>query len=197
MQQLLQFGLEEHLEIMCSEAGEEMEEFMTLPRDEFISAMLRMHAANSSRKWRLMINTQKWINQTNLRSICRRFSLLDKYYWSGSSLIRERSREVFCQYLKTNVFREEIYSRTFETCTTFSGSQIRVVYISWYFGKIRFELKNLEPRKKFSKDRKVILYRSFKCKKRGKSTFSVRASRRIQEIGEWREGGGPQGRGVL
>ena len=38
---------------MCSESGEEMEDFMLLARDEFISAMLRMHAANSSRKWRL------------------------------------------------------------------------------------------------------------------------------------------------
>ena len=40
-----QFVLEEHLEIMCSEAGEEMEDFMALARDEFIAAMLRMHAA--------------------------------------------------------------------------------------------------------------------------------------------------------
>ena len=38
------------LEIMCSECGEEMEEFMLLARDEFISAMLRIHAANYSRK---------------------------------------------------------------------------------------------------------------------------------------------------
>ena len=34
---------------------EEMEDFMALARDEFISAMLRMHAANSCRKWRLLI----------------------------------------------------------------------------------------------------------------------------------------------
>ena len=50
------FVLEEYLESMC-EAGEEMED-MLLARDEFISAMLRMHAANSSRKWRLMIKSQ-------------------------------------------------------------------------------------------------------------------------------------------
>ena len=50
-----QFVLEEHLEIICSEDGEEMEEFMLLARDEFISAMLRIHAANSRRKWRLLI----------------------------------------------------------------------------------------------------------------------------------------------
>ena len=32
---------------------------MLLARDEFISAMLRMHAANSSRKWRLLIKNAK------------------------------------------------------------------------------------------------------------------------------------------
>ena len=40
--------LEEHLKIMCGGSGEEMEEFMLLARDDFISAMLRMYAANSS-----------------------------------------------------------------------------------------------------------------------------------------------------
>ena len=54
-----QFVLEEHLEIMCSEQGEEMEQFMDLARDDFIAAMLRMHVANSSRKWRLLIKNAK------------------------------------------------------------------------------------------------------------------------------------------
>ena len=42
--------LEEHLEIVCCEAGEEMEQFMDLARDDFIAAMLRIRSANSSRK---------------------------------------------------------------------------------------------------------------------------------------------------
>ena len=46
-----QFVLKEHLEIMYSEADEEMENFMLLAREDF-SAMLHMHAAYSSRKWR-------------------------------------------------------------------------------------------------------------------------------------------------
>ena len=50
---------EEHLEIICSESGEEMEQFIDLARDDFISAMLRMHAANYSRKWRLLIKYAK------------------------------------------------------------------------------------------------------------------------------------------
>ena len=37
-----QFVLDEHLEIICSEAGDEMEDFMLLRRDDFIGTMLRM-----------------------------------------------------------------------------------------------------------------------------------------------------------
>ena len=51
--------LEEHLEIMCSEADKEMENFMLLARDDFISAILRMHAANSSGKVRFMTKNAK------------------------------------------------------------------------------------------------------------------------------------------
>ena len=60
LRSMKKFVLEEHLEIMCSEAGEEMD-FRLFERDEFliILAMLRMHAANSSRKWRLMIKNAK------------------------------------------------------------------------------------------------------------------------------------------
>ena len=50
------------LEIMCSEAGEEIEELMLLARDDFISAMLRMHATNSIPRiveWRLLIKYAK------------------------------------------------------------------------------------------------------------------------------------------
>ena len=32
-----QFVLEAHLDIMCCESGEEMEDFMVLARDEFVS----------------------------------------------------------------------------------------------------------------------------------------------------------------
>ncbi len=43
-----QFVLEEHMEVLCSEAEMEMEEIMELARDDFITAMLRLHQANSS-----------------------------------------------------------------------------------------------------------------------------------------------------
>ena len=46
----MQFVLEEHLDILCSEDEMELEELMDLARDEFITSMLRIHQANSSRK---------------------------------------------------------------------------------------------------------------------------------------------------
>ena len=50
-----QFILEEHLDIIISESGGEIDEVVHLERDEFIGIMLRMHQAYSSRKWCLMV----------------------------------------------------------------------------------------------------------------------------------------------
>ena len=65
-----------------------------------LSAMLRMHAANSSRKWRLMIKNAKMEKSgpIDLRPICRRFPFLDECWWSGQSFARKRNRELFCQW---------------------------------------------------------------------------------------------------
>jgi len=61
-----QFILEEHLNIIIvSESGGEIDEVMHLERD-FIGSMLRMHQADSSRKWCLMVKMQKWKNPTSL-----------------------------------------------------------------------------------------------------------------------------------
>ena len=70
LRSMQQFILEERLDILCSEAGEEMEKFMLLAGDEFISAMLRMHAANSSRKWRLTIKNAKMDTSDLSSSTC-------------------------------------------------------------------------------------------------------------------------------
>ena len=59
LRSMQQFVLEEHLEIICTEDDHELEEVMELGRDEFISLMLKIHQANSSRKWRLMIKNAK------------------------------------------------------------------------------------------------------------------------------------------
>ena len=59
LRSMQQFVFEEHLEIIWTEDDQELEEAMELERDEFISLMLKIHQANSSRKWRLMIKNDK------------------------------------------------------------------------------------------------------------------------------------------
>jgi len=59
LRSMQQFVLEEHLDIICSEDGMELEELMDLARDDFITSVLRIHQANYSRKWILMIKTAK------------------------------------------------------------------------------------------------------------------------------------------
>ena len=50
LRNMQKFILEEHLNIIVSESGGEIDEVMHLERDDFIGIMLRMHQANSSRK---------------------------------------------------------------------------------------------------------------------------------------------------
>ena len=62
LRNMQQFILEDHLDIIVSESGGEIDEVMHLERDELIRIMLRMHQANSSRKWRLLVKMRKWKN---------------------------------------------------------------------------------------------------------------------------------------
>jgi len=54
-----QFILEEQLEVICDEDVRDYEEVMELENDEFIQVMLKIHQANSSRKWRSMVKIAK------------------------------------------------------------------------------------------------------------------------------------------
>jgi CRISPR/Cas system CSM-associated protein Csm4 (group 5 of RAMP superfamily) len=54
-----QFILEEQLEVICDENGREFEEIVELEKEEFIQVILRLHEANSSRKWRSMVKNAK------------------------------------------------------------------------------------------------------------------------------------------
>ena len=47
------------MDIIVSESEGEIDEVMHFERDNFIVIILRMHQANSSRKWRLMSKTAK------------------------------------------------------------------------------------------------------------------------------------------
>ena len=73
-----QFILEEHLDIIVSESGRKIDEVMHLERDDFIGIMLRVHQANSSRKWRLMVKNAKWKNPISLyRLLCNILRISD------------------------------------------------------------------------------------------------------------------------
>ena len=54
------------MDIIVSKSGGEIHEVMHLEIDEFIGIMLRIHQANLSRKWCLMVKMRKWKNLTSL-----------------------------------------------------------------------------------------------------------------------------------
>jgi len=113
-----QFILEEHLDIIASESGDEIDEVMDLERDGFIGIMLRMHQANSSRKWRLMVKLRKWNNPT---SLCQLLFNMWQILHFRSTLQEElivcliKKAKMFVTGLKPDLFREEIFSRSCET----------------------------------------------------------------------------------
>ena len=47
------------MDIIISQSGGELEEIVHLERDEFIGIIVRMHEANSSRKWHNGENCKK------------------------------------------------------------------------------------------------------------------------------------------
>jgi hypothetical protein len=71
LRSMLQFVLQEHLEIICTEDDQELEDVMALGRDEFISLMLKIHLANSSRKCSIVDLWKSWLSivQISLRLI--------------------------------------------------------------------------------------------------------------------------------
>ena len=54
-----QFILKEKLEVICDNDDREFEEIVELEKEEFIQVILRLHQANSSRKWRSMVKNAK------------------------------------------------------------------------------------------------------------------------------------------
>ena len=102
------------MDILCSEDEIELEELMGLARDEFISSMLRSHQANSSRKWRLMIKMEK--SDLNLSTYVQYDE--DFKFWVNVAerphgLPEKEIAKCFVNGLKPDIFREEMYSRTF------------------------------------------------------------------------------------
>ena len=51
LRKMQQFMLEEQLEVISDEDGRDYEEFVELEKEEIVQVMLKIHQANSSRKW--------------------------------------------------------------------------------------------------------------------------------------------------
>ena len=117
MRSVQQFVLEEHLEIIYTEDEQELEEVMELGRDEFISLILKIHQANSSRKWRLMIKNAM-MEKSNLTLSTYVQYIEDYKFWVNVAEIPHRNpdKEItkyFFNELKPELFHEEMYSRSF------------------------------------------------------------------------------------
>ena len=131
----------EHLEIMCSKAGEEMKDFMALTRDEFICkyVMLRIHAANSSRKWRLLIKNAKMeksdLSLSTYVQYVEDFRFCINVAGHTHRLPDKEIAKCVVSGLKPDVFREEIYSRTFDTLKHVIREAL-IIYLSGYIGNI-------------------------------------------------------------
>ena len=89
LQKMKQFISEEELEVICDKDGRDYENVVDIRKEEFIQVMLRLHQANSSRKWRILVKNAK-MEKSDL------------------------SLNTHEQYVEPGVFWEEIYSRAFE-----------------------------------------------------------------------------------
>ena len=157
------FVLEEHLEIIGRESGEEMEQFMELARDEFISAMLRMHAANSSRKWRLLIKKAK-MDKSDLTLSTYVQYVEDFRFWMNVAgrahrLPDKEIAKCFVSGLKPDVFREEMCSRSFDTLEDVIREAREELSTYRDILDISDRIKKVEPKKNFLNPGKIFRQR--------------------------------------
>jgi hypothetical protein len=114
-----QFILEEHLDIIVCESGGEIDEVMHFERDDFIGIMLGMHQANSSRKWRLMVKNEKMkkydLTLSTFVQYVEDFRFCVNAAGRAHRLPEKEIAKMFVTGLKSDLFREEIYSRSCET----------------------------------------------------------------------------------
>ena len=60
LREMQQIILEEQLDVICDNDARYFEEIVEFEKEEFVQIMLRLHQANSSRKWRMMVKMLKW-----------------------------------------------------------------------------------------------------------------------------------------
>ena len=152
-----QFVLEEHLEIICTEDDQEFEEVMELARDEFISLVLKIHQANSNRKWRLMIKNAKMEKLDLTLSTYVQYAEDFKFWVVAGRPHRIPDKEIakcFVNGLKPELFREEMYSRSFENVDDVVREVREELPTYRDVLEISDRVKKSEPEKEFTKEKK-------------------------------------------
>ena len=113
LRKMQQFILEEQLEVICDEDGREYEEIVELEKEEFIQVMLKIHQANSSRKWRSMIKNAKMEKSDLLLNTYVQY-VEDFKFWVMAAGLPNRIPEIeivkcFVNGLKPELFKEEMW----------------------------------------------------------------------------------------
>ena len=113
------FILEEQLEVICDKDGREYEEVIELEKEEFFQVMLKIHEANSSRKWRSMIKNAK-MEKSDLSLNTYLQYVEDFKFWvmaagNAHRIPEKEIAKLFVSGLKPDIFREEIYARSCES----------------------------------------------------------------------------------
>jgi hypothetical protein len=143
------------LDILCSEDEIELEELMELARDELITSMLRIHQENSSR----MIKNAK-MEKSDLTLSTYVQYVEDFKFWVNVAGMPHRlpGKEIakwFVNGLKPDIFRAEIYSRTFQNLDDVirAESPRKCIFLSCY-SEISDRVKKAEPKKEFGKEKR-------------------------------------------
>ena len=92
---------------------------MDLARDEFITSMLRIHQATSSRKWHLMIKNAN-MEKSDLTLLTYVQHVEDFKFWVSVAgrrhrLLEKEIAKCFVSGLKPDIIREEMSSKTWIT----------------------------------------------------------------------------------
>jgi len=130
-----------------------MDDFMLLVRDEIISAMLHMHAANSSRNWRLLIKYATMEKSDLLLSTFVQY-VEDFRFWMNVAGRDHRlpDKEVAKNIvggIKPDVF-EKMYSRSFETLSDVIHEAWEELSTNRDILEISDRIRKVEPKNEFS-----------------------------------------------
>jgi hypothetical protein len=136
----------------------EMEEIMELARDDFITAMIKIHEADSSRDWHIMIKNAK-MEKSDLSLTTYVQYVEDFRFWVNVAGRPHRipDREIakcFVNGLKPELFREEMYARSFDNLEDVIRETREELKTYRKLSDISDRAKKSEPKKDFGKDKR-------------------------------------------